>query len=74
MPVGQPLAHTQPRSGFLDVQWDQITHTFAALMAATPVAQRGMGLEAPRARKNEGVNRPILFPTDASGSGATYNW
>ena len=54
--------------------WDQITHTFAVSMAATPVAQRGMGLKALKAQTNEGVSHPTWFPTDASGWGVTYNW
>ena len=41
--------------------WDQITHTVAVSMAATPVAQRCMGFKGPRAQKNEGVSRHTWF-------------
>ena len=65
MPEGQPLTPTHPRSGSMNLPWDQFTHTFVVSMAATPVAQRRMGFKAPRARRNEGVSRPTWFPTDA---------
>ena len=61
VPVGEQLTHTHPRSGSLSLPWDQITHTFAVSMAATPVAQHRMGFKAPRLHKNEGVSRPTWF-------------
>ena len=41
--------------------WYQITHTFAVLMAATPVAQRCIGFKAPEAWKIEGSVAPPGF-------------
>ena len=73
MPQGKQLTHTYPRTGSLQLPFDQITHTFAALMAATPVAQRFMGFKAPTAEKNKGVSRPTWFPTGASGGGPTHD-
>ena len=61
MPESQEVIQTHPRSMSLNLPWDQITHTFAVLMAATPVAQRRMGFKAPGAQKDEGVSRPPGF-------------
>ena len=73
MPQGQQLTHTHRGSGSLNLPWDQITHTFAVLIAVTRVAQRRTGFEVPRARNNEGVSCPTWIPTIASGAGVAYN-
>ena len=74
VPVGQQLTHTHPRSGSASVPWDQITHTFAVSMAATPVAQRRMGFKAPRAPKTLSGQSPHLASHGCIKGVLTYNW
>ena len=64
MSWGKQLIHTHPRSGSLKLPWDQITHTIAGSMTATPVAQSRMRFKARRAQKNEGVSLPTWLPKD----------
>ena len=58
------LIHTHPRSGSPKLPWDQITHTFADPVTATPVAQSHMRFKARRAEDTEGVSLPTWFPKD----------